>query len=63
MGVTAREWAREQASSLSAEHSTQRNTVQSEKNTSCLQSTKELVCADTAPSYGAEQKEELLGGS
>lgn len=37
--------------------------LQAEEKSSFLQSTKELVCADTAPSYGAEQKEELTGGS
>lgn len=36
--------------------------LQAEKHSSFLQSTKELMCADTAPSYGAEQKE-LIGGS
>lgn len=37
--------------------------LQAEQHSSFLQSTEELMCADTAQSYGAEQKDELSGGS
>lgn len=48
---------------LDAEHAIERTMLQAEKHSFFLQSTKELMCADTAPSYGAEQKEEWTGGS